>query len=80
MNERRQDTEDQPTPPLAAQSPARSVGDYRLLQKIGEGGMVSAGYSGNAIFTDPDLDSLRGDAAFELLAERVRNRLADAAR
>jgi len=39
VNERNRDTEDQPTPPLGAQSSTRLVGDYRLLQKVGEGGM-----------------------------------------
>ena len=35
---------------------------------------VELGYQGNAIFTDPDLESLRGDPRFEALVERVRSR------
>jgi serine/threonine protein kinase/tetratricopeptide (TPR) repeat protein len=39
LTARRQGADDQRTPSLAAQPPTRAVGDYRLLQKIGEGGM-----------------------------------------
>jgi tetratricopeptide (TPR) repeat protein len=35
---------------------------------------VELGYAGEAIFTDPDLDSLRGDPGFEALVARVRSR------
>ena len=42
------------------------------LQFLGRA--VELGYAGTGLFTDPDLDSLRGDPAFESLVTGVRSR------
>jgi non-specific serine/threonine protein kinase/serine/threonine-protein kinase len=48
--------------------------DETALERLGEA--VAAGFARPVIFDDPDLESLRGDPAFEALVSEVRDRRA----